>query len=163
MKSKAFFRRFGENGAENKEVSGRMNGGGIRKPSKDTIKLVFFIAIIYILLESAGITCPIKFMTGISCAGCGMSRAWLAVLKPDLTAAFKFHPLFFLPPIVVVLYFLRSRINRKIYLGIMYAAGAAFIFIYLYRMLFAGGDIDVFEPENGFFVRILRKFFRICE
>ncbi len=52
------------------------------------------IALFYLLLESLGITCPIKFCTGISCAGCGMSRAWLALLRGDLGAAVSFHPLF---------------------------------------------------------------------
>ena len=37
------------------------------------------IALFYVLIESLGVTCPIRFLTGISCAGCGMSRAWLSL------------------------------------------------------------------------------------
>ena len=34
-----------------------------------------------ILLYVTGIGCPIKFWTGVSCPGCGMTRAWLAALS----------------------------------------------------------------------------------
>ena len=55
------------------------------------------IVLFYVLLESLGVTCPIRFLTGISCAGCGMSRAWLSLLRLDLAGALYYHPLFWLP------------------------------------------------------------------
>lgn len=54
------------------------------------------VVVLYVVLENLGITCPIKFFTGISCAGCGMSRAWLSVLRLDMAGAFRYHPLFLL-------------------------------------------------------------------
>ena len=47
---------------------------------KELICAVTAVVVLYMAMESIGITCPIKFITGISCAGCGMSRAWLAFL-----------------------------------------------------------------------------------
>ena len=52
------------------------------------------IALLYVALEAFGVTCPIRFLTGISCAGCGMSRAWLSLLRLDLAGAVYYHPLF---------------------------------------------------------------------
>ncbi len=134
-----------------------MNRGKYKETVGAAIKPVFIIAIIYLVMESVGITCPIKFFTGISCAGCGMSRAWSAVLECDFRIAFEFHPLFFMPPMVIALFFLRSRMNTKVYFGIMYTAGAVFILVYLYRMFFVDGEIVVFEPEKGFFYRLLKN------
>lgn len=37
---------------------------------------------------------PYKYITGISCAGCGMTRAWIALLHFDINTAFMYHPLF---------------------------------------------------------------------
>lgn len=39
------------------------------------VSAIAVVVLLYLVLEGFGITCPIKFLTGISCAGCGMSRA----------------------------------------------------------------------------------------
>ena len=57
------------------------------KRNRDGFTAIISIVILYMFLENIGITCPIKFITGISCAGCGMSRAWLALLHFDLKKA----------------------------------------------------------------------------
>lgn len=41
------------------------------------------------------IGCPIKYVTGISCPSCGMTRAWYSVFQGDMQKAVYFHPLFF--------------------------------------------------------------------
>ena len=69
---------------------------------KELICAVTAVVVLYMAMESIGITCPIKFITGISCAGCGMSRAWLAFLQLDMAKAFAYHPLFWLVPITVI-------------------------------------------------------------
>ncbi len=38
--------------------------------------------------------CLFKFLTGIPCAGCGSTRAGLALAHLDLVAAFRWNPLF---------------------------------------------------------------------
>lgn len=55
------------------------------------VSAIAVVVLLYLVLEGFGITCPIKFLTGISCAGCGMSRAWIAVFHLDLARAFYFH------------------------------------------------------------------------
>lgn len=47
--------------------------------------------------------CPTANLFGIPCPGCGLTRATLAMLRGDLAAAFRFHPLVFvLAPLVAV-------------------------------------------------------------
>lgn len=125
------------------------------KKYKDLFCLVGTIVFIYAIFDFVGIGCPIKFITGISCLGCGMTRAWLSLLRFDLAAAFYYHPLFAVPPVAVVVYFLKSKINIKIYKIIMLTIVIAFITIYLYRLIFTDGDIVVFEPQNNIIFRLL--------
>ena len=125
------------------------------KKYKDLISLVGTIVFIYAVFHLVGIGCPIKFVTGISCLGCGMTRAWLSLLKLDFGAAFYYHPLFILPPIAAIVYFAKSKINIKIYKIIMLTIVIAFITMYLYRLIFTDGDIVVFEPQNNILFRLL--------
>lgn len=125
------------------------------KKHKDLMGLAAGIVFIYGVMHLVGIGCPIKFVTGISCLGCGMTRAWLSVLKLDFSSAFYYHPLFMLPPVAVIVYLIKSKINLKIYKIIMLTIVAAFITMYLYRLLFTDGDIVVFEPGNNIIFRLL--------
>lgn len=59
------------------------------------IRLVFLILLIYIIFSLFGAGCPIKFITGISSPGCGMTRAVWAALSFRFYEAFYYHPLFF--------------------------------------------------------------------
>ena len=69
--------------------------GQIFKPvKKEDWAAVAAIIGMYGMMGMMGITCPILFMTGISCAGCGMTRAWLSLFRLDFGAAFYYHPLF---------------------------------------------------------------------
>lgn len=54
------------------------------------VSAIAVVVLLYLILEGFGITCPIKFLTGISCAGCGMSRAWIAVFIWILHGHFTF-------------------------------------------------------------------------
>ena len=74
------------------------------KKKKDAVCIALILAL-YTVLAIAGIGCPIKFMTGISCPGCGMTRAWLSVLHIDFGSAFAFHPLFWILPVVFLIIF----------------------------------------------------------
>lgn len=66
------------------------------KEKRGMVSAIAAVVILYIVLECFGITCPIKFITGVSCAGCGMSRAWLACLRLVLKRHFIIiHCLFF--------------------------------------------------------------------
>jgi hypothetical protein len=39
--------------------------------------------------------CPFKALTGISCPGCGMTRAMLSIIKGDFYGAFGYNPFSF--------------------------------------------------------------------
>lgn len=137
-----------------------MSGGNADKRRLNRIEVITSdtaVVVLYVILESFGVTCPIKYITGISCAGCGMSRAWIALLHFNIHEAFMYHPLFFLPPVVVIVMLLKSKINIKFYKIFMFTMAGAFVIVYLYRMFIGTGDIVVFEPQNNILFRIIRK------
>ena len=55
-----------------------MSGGNTYKRKShrriEVITSVAAVVVLYVILESFGVTCPIKYITGISCAGCGCTR-----------------------------------------------------------------------------------------
>ena len=118
------------------------------------VMVVFF----YMGMQAFGITCPIKYFTGISCAGCGMTRAWLAFLQGRIALAFSFHPLFFLAPVMLLIFLLRSRIQKKIYWIFWYLVIALFFIVYFIRLFDGDNAIVVFRPQDGFILRLIRTF-----
>lgn len=126
-------------------------------PGTEAISAIAAVVILYIILESFGVTCPIKYLTGISCAGCGMSRAWISLLHLNLRDAFMYHPLFFLPPVALIIMLCKSKINIKFYKIFMFTIAGAFVIVYLYRMIAGNDNIVVFEPQNNIIFRIMRE------
>ena len=131
--------------------------GQIFKPvKKEDWAAVAAIIGMYGMMGMMGITCPILFMTGISCAGCGMTRAWLSLFRLDFGAAFYYHPLFWLPALLIVLFLFEKRIFKQWY----WLWAALFLFVYGIRMFARQGEIVMFRPEEGFLYRMfifLRK------
>ena len=123
----------------------------------EILPAVFVVAAFYLIMELVGITCPIKFLTGISCAGCGMSRAWLALLHLDIRKAFAYHPLFFTPPIFMIVWMQKGHIKEKVYKNFIFTMIVLYVSVYFVRLIILKDDIAVFHPENGFIFRIISK------
>lgn len=109
----------------------------------------------YAVLFALDITCPIKFATGISCPGCGMTRACLSLLGGDPARALYYHPLVWLLPIILALYLLRARLPRWAVKYVPAAVGVLFCAVYLIRLLSGcAPDVVVFSPEKGLFCHL---------
>lgn len=116
------------------------------------------IAILYLIFILLYYKCPFNYLFGLSCPGCGLTRAYYALFRFDLSEAFHFHPLFFLYPLVLV-FFIVSKIlkwNIKTKYWIMIAVGiyALTIIVYLIR-LSLNNDIVYFHPEEGLLTKHL--------
>ncbi len=130
---------------------------------KDAISTVLLLGVVCALLHFTGIGCPIRFMTGISCFGCGMTRALFSALTLHFREAFAFHPLWVLVPVWCAIFFFRSDIPKKWFYTCGVVSVILFALVYFLR-LFDGSDmIVVFEPRNGFLFRavsvIIRRLF----
>lgn len=131
---------------------------GKRKELLHILSAITAVIFVYALFTLLGIGCPIKFVTGISCMGCGMTRAWLCVLRLDFKSAFYYHPGFWLPPLVLILFYLKNKKIIKNYKFFMFTATAIFVIIYLVRLIYLNDDIVVFQPENNILSKISKKF-----
>ena len=113
------------------------------------------VVLLYGGMEGLGVTCPIRFFTGVSCAGCGMSRAWLALLRGDISAAWGYHPLFWLPVPAAGLFLLRRHIPRRMLMGAVWVGAALFLAVYALRMADQADSIVTFAPQTGFLFRVV--------
>ncbi len=112
------------------------------------------IAGFYAVLMLLGITCPIKYLTGVSCMGCGMTRAWLSLLRLDFRGAVAYHPLFWLPPPFLLCYFFRDRLPKIVICGGLVAVCVLFCGVYLFRLMDGADTVVVWAPEEGLICRV---------
>lgn len=123
---------------------------------KEQVTAILAVVLFYGVLQLVGITCPIKFITGISCPGCGMTRAWLSLLlRGDLEAAFHYHPLFWILIPGVPLFLCRHRFSEMTRKTVSYMLILLFFAVYAFRMASPENTIVVFRPEDGLIGRIL--------
>jgi hypothetical protein len=122
---------------------------------KEDVKAVAIIAGFYLVIELLGVTCPIRFLTGISCAGCGMSRAWFSLLRLDIVSAYHYHPLFWLPVPMVILLLLRNRIPVWVFRSGMILGCMAFVLVYVIRMANPDDVIVSAHVTKGIIYRVI--------
>ena len=80
----------------------------------------------------------------------------MAFLHLDIAKAFAYHPLFWLVPIAVIVLLCKSKINIKIYKIIIFTIIIMFAIVYIFRLIWSGDDVVVFEPQNNILFRIIR-------
>ena len=120
------------------------------------VPAVLAVVILYIIFFITGIGCPIKFITGISCAGCGMTRAYLSLLHLDFREAFHYHPLFWLPPVFLVILYKKNRMKPSIYKILIYTIVGFFCIVYVYRLISNDDTVVVFRPQDNIVFRVIR-------
>ena len=62
------------------------------------------VALVVVLFYIFNIPCLFKLFFGIPCPGCGITRAWLSLLRLDFRSAFRFNPMFWSVPLLAWLY-----------------------------------------------------------
>ncbi len=117
---------------------------------------VSLIALI-LLMTILRIPCPIKHLTGLSCAGCGMTRALMSALTLDLRGAFSYHPLWILLlPSSAALIILKAKGNKPAFGIVLYCTAALFFGTWIYRLI-SGDGVVSFDFENSVINKIIIK------
>jgi hypothetical protein len=125
------------------------------------IAVISLTAVLYGIYAVFHYGCLIRYTVGIPCPTCGMTRAWLAIFRGNLPAAFAWHPLFFIVPLVPLYLFLRRYLPQKrpdkaavILLAVLFAR------VYLLRMLFLFPDTAPMDfNKNAAIPRLIRILF----
>lgn len=126
------------------------------KKLKEALPAILAVMLVYVIFYISGIGCPIKYLTGISCMGCGMTRAYLSLLRLDFTGAFKYHPLWIIPLIAAAIFPFRQKLSRKLTHFLLFTTIVLFSIIYLLRLWDPADTIVVFEPARGAIYRTIR-------
>ena len=121
---------------------------------------VLLTACFYLYLFITKAECPIKSFFGISCPGCGMSRACLSALRLDFEAAFYYHPLWIALPIfaLLLLVFALKKNKSAIYTLLLISA-ALLIIVYIIRLFFGDGVVVAFTPTASKLYRFFDRLF----
>ena len=99
--------------------------GGIKK----SMPLILFVLIITVY------KCPIKAIFGVDCPGCGMTRAFRALVVLDIKAAFQYHQLFAIPIICVIYQLFYKQLQIKKRYEIIFAISFIVMFIARWSIL----------------------------
>ena len=132
------------------------------KKYKDLIFLGLAIGLYVLFITLSGIRCPIKFITGISCPGCGMTRAVLSAITLNFEAAFSYHPLWCVtPPALALLIIFKIYGKRRALNTCLYVSCAALLVVYAIRLAIGDGAVVSFQPKEGIIYKILSGLFNL--
>lgn len=116
---------------------------------KNLIMLIAAVFIFYFL----GSGCPQQALFGISCLGCGMTRAYIQLLHGNVKGAFFYHPAFWSVPIAAIVLFFHNKIPKKLFYAILIFIFLFFLFVYLYR-LSIHDPVLRFDIREGWFYKV---------
>lgn len=125
-------------------------------------KLLILIVLVVLGLYLTDVGCVFRFLLGISCPGCGLTRAVISALKLDFKMAFYYHPLFMLTPLLVIYILNDGHLpikNKKLDKFIFYIVIGLFIGVYIYR-LFIGSDVVSIGIDQSIIPKIIKKIRR---
>lgn len=121
-------------------------------------KLPVLIAIaVYVLFCFFFTGCPIKFLTGIPCPGCGMTRACTACLRFDFAAAFNAHPLFPIVPLFIAYLLFEEMLPKSVSTAACVTFLVLFVGVYIFRVFFTENPVTSIDLEHGFVVQSINK------
>lgn len=145
---------------ENLSPKNRITIGYGREKPMDIVKsrllLSLLILVFYTFLSLFNAGCPIKYFTGISSPGCGMTRAVLAALRLDFKAAFYYHPLFLLTPFMYFLFLFDFLFPPRIYKITWIMIIVIFLITYFYRLIVTKSDIVNIDIMSGIVLKLIQ-------
>ena len=97
----------------------------------------FFYVVFVALLWAFKVPCLFLELTGRPCPGCGMTNAYLALLKGDVLTAFSSHPMFWSLPIIYLFILFDGRVFRRQCLnyGSLILLGLGFLISWIGRVV----------------------------
>jgi hypothetical protein len=99
------------------------------KNIKEKLITLGAIAVLVVMMYMLNITCFFKFLFGIPCPGCGITRACIALLHLDFASAFQYNPMVWSVPILGLLYLFDGQLFKYKWLNSLIMAGILLGFI----------------------------------
>ena len=99
------------------------------------------------------IPCLSQLLFGMSCPGCGLTRAFLAVLSGDIALSFKMHPFWIaLIPCTVAAFILHVKKKDTAFYIVVASSVAVYIGIWVVRLILKDPVVE-FNIESGIIYR----------
>ena len=134
----------------------KLSARGKMKKRTDLVIFAAVVIALYAVSHITGIGCPIKFVTGISCGGCGMTRAITALVSLRVSDAFYYHPLVLVPPIYCVLYAFRNKIGDRRFKIITGVCAFLFVGVYVIRLIDPSDNIVTADITDGIIIKLIK-------
>lgn len=116
------------------------------KNMKWKLVLLFLYGCLLVAWTWLELPCVIRWITGCICPGCGMSRAWLALLQMNWKAAFSLHPMFWSVPLLFLYILYDGALFRNHLLNnwILGTVLGGFALCYIIRLIiYLGGNLTI--------------------
>lgn len=123
------------------------------------------VAAFFVLFYLLDMGCVFRWMTGVSCPGCGATRGVLALFRLDFSGFWRYYPagVVVFPALLVIFFVRGSRWNGQ--KGLPRSINIIYIFvavisigIYLLRLFVFKNDVTVFRPEEGAVWKVFKNF-----
>lgn len=133
------------------------------KKIKSITLIYIFLFLILLLVILTIYHCPLKYIFGISCPTCGLTRAMIYFFKMDFLNAFHYHafwPVVVVGSILYILYITKIiKINQKKTILILCIIICLLNLIYYFWRLFNNSDIVYFDFTESLIYKIITLFF----
>lgn len=131
----------------------------LKKIPFKSILIIGFILIGYIvLLKLTGMTCLIKSTFGVSCLGCGMTRACFSALTFNFKQAFYYHPLWIIMiPSIVLLFYLWIKDKKRLFKLTIGIIIILFIIVYIIRLIFGDQQVVYIDFTKGYIYDLIQN------
>lgn len=83
--------------------------------------IVCGMAVIFMVLSTTGDGCVWRRLFHIPCPGCGMTRAWRALLHGDVAGAFRWHFMFPVMPLMGAYFLYHERLTASRWRPVIHA------------------------------------------
>jgi len=100
----------------------------MRKSKEKSSKIILLVLLIvyffvaYSVMNHYNISCVFKEIFGVPCPGCGMTRAFLSLMKLDIYGAFRHNiVIFFIPYVFMYVFFNFKHKIHNVFLSIIAA------------------------------------------
>lgn len=127
---------------------------GIEEKKAERI-VVICVALALIGLGVSNIPCVSRYLFGVSCPGCGMTRAFFSVLRLDFKQAFYYHPLFPAVPLVGLMVIFRKKIPKWLFWTLVVLTLAAYLFVFWYRLVYSDHVVVYVDLKEGLFFKLM--------
>ena len=124
---------------------------------REVLHLFLCLGLYCVIAVLLHLPCPILWITGISCPGCGITRACLSLLRLDVAAALYYNPSVFAVILAAILLVFSEK--KKTKNTTLFVTACFMIAVYLYRMLFSHAPVLQFDPANGVVGQLARWLF----